>query len=150
MAGTFSNLNFHVVFSTKNRDDLIFPELEEELYRYISGIIKGEEAVLLKLGGIQNHVHLVIRLKPRHLIPDIIKKIKAHSSKWINKHEKINGRFSWQVGYGVFSVSESQLPHTIEYVENQKKHHQRMTFKEEFVGFLEKNGIQYENKYLWD
>ena len=150
MAGTYSNLNFHVVFSTKNRDPIITDELEEELYRYIAGIIKGEGAILLKIGGTENHVHLVIRLKPIHFIPDMLKKIKANASKWINDHQKINGRFSWQVGYGIFSVSESQLPHTIQYVGNQKEHHLRITFKEEFIRLLEKNGIQYDPEYLWE
>ncbi len=149
MAGTYSNLNFLVVFSTKNRDPIITPALEQELYPYIAGIIKGEEGILLKIGGTENHVHLVLRLKPRHVIPDILKKIKANSSKWINEHKKINGRFSWQSGYGIFSVSKSQLPQTIQYVGNQKKHHQRVTFKEEFIGFLEKNGIQYDLEHIW-
>jgi putative transposase len=149
MAGTYYNLNFHVVFSTKNRDPIITPELEQELYPYVAGIIKGEEGILLKIGGTENHVHLLLRLKPRHVIPDMLKKIKANSSKWINEHKKIVGRFSWQGGYGIFSVSESQLPKTIEYVENQKKHHQRVTFKDEFIGFLEKNGIQYDPEHIW-
>jgi len=150
MPGTYSNLNFHVVFSTKNRDAIIVSELEEELYRYIAGIVKGEGANLLKIGGTENHVHIVVRLKPTYSIPDILKHIKANSSKWINDRQKIHGRFSWQAGYGIFSISESQLPHTIEYVGNQKQHHQRISFKEEFVGFLEKNGIQYDKKYLWE
>ncbi len=149
MAGTYSNLNFHVVFSTKNRDPIISPALEQELYPYIAGIIKGEEGILLKIGGTENHVHLVTRFKPRHVIPDMLQKIKANSSKWINEHKKINSRFSWQGGYGIFSVSESQLPRTIEYVGNQKKHHQQVTFKEEFIGFLEKNGVQYDPEHIW-
>ena len=98
MAGTYSNLNYHVVFSTKNRDPLISPALEQELYPYIAGIIKGEEGILLKIGGTENHVHLVIRLKPRNSIPDMLQKIKGNSSKWINEHKKINSRFSWQGG----------------------------------------------------
>jgi len=150
MAGTFSNLNFHIIFSTKHRDAVITPELEKELYPYIAGIIKGEGAILLKIGGTENHVHLIARLKPTHDIPDILKKIKANSSKWINKQQKINGRFSWQLGYGIFSVSESQLPNTIKYVGNQKEHHHRATFKEEFIRFLEKNGIQYDLEHIWE
>ncbi len=149
MAGTYSNLNFHVVFSTKNRDSIITSKLEAELNRYIGGIIQGEGALLLKIGGTENHVHLVIKLKPRHSIPDILKRIKANSSKWINDHQKIDVPFSWQSGYGIFSVSESQLPHVLEYVANQKKRHHNKTFKEEFVQLLEKHEIEYENEYVW-
>jgi putative transposase len=150
MPGTYSNLNVHIVFSTKNRDAIITPELENELYPYIAGIIKGEGAILLKIGGTENHVHLVIRLKPTHGIPDVLKKIKANSSKWMNDRKKINGRFSWQTGYGIFAVSESQLPQTIKYVSNQKEHHRQISFKAEFIRILEKNKINYDTKYLWD
>ncbi len=150
MAGTYSSLNFHVVFSTKNRDNIIASKLEAELQRYIAGIIQGEDAVLLKIGGTENHVHLLVRLKPRHSIPDILKRIKANSSKWINDCNKSDGRFSWQVGYGIFSVSESQLPRVLEYVANQKKRHRNITFEEEFIQLLEKHEIGYEIKYVWD
>jgi putative transposase len=148
--GTYSNLIFHVVFSTKDRVPLINEMLENELHRYITGIIHGEGAVLFKIGGTENHIHIVMKLRPRHFIPDLLKRIKANSSKWINDHHKIEGRFSWQVGYGVFSVSESQLAHIIAYVENQKTHHCHRTFEEEFVQFLEKHGIEYDSKYLWN
>ena len=150
MAGTYSNLNFHIIFSTKDRENKITSKLEEELHRYISGIAQGENAILLKIGGTENHVHLVIKLKPRHSIPDILKRIKANSSKWINDHQKIDNRFAWQVGYGIFSVSESQLPHVLEYVANQKKRHHHKTFQEEFIQLLEKHGIEYELEYLWE
>ncbi len=150
MASTYANLIFHIVFSTKNRASLIKPELTVELYKYIAGIIKSEGAMLLKIGGTENHVHLVTRLKPTHSIPDLLRKIKANSSKWINENNKTDSRFSWQSGYGVFSVSESQLESLIDYTSNQKKHHHRKYFKEEFIQLLEKHKIKYELEYLWE
>ncbi len=150
MAGTYSNLNFHIVFSTKHRDPLIDEYLEPELHRYISGIISGEGGQVLAINGTDDHLHIVVKLKPKHVAPDLLKKIKANSSKWVNDHRKIDGRYSWQVGYGIFSVSQSQLDKVILYVKNQKQHHQTKTFQEEFVILLEKNGIEYDPKYLWD
>ncbi len=149
MAGTHSNLLNHIVFSTKGRLNLISGAFEEELYRYITGIIQGEGAKLFKIGGTENHIHIVTKLKPSHFIPDFLKRIKANSSKWINDHNKIEGRFSWQVGYGIFSVSESQLPYVVSYVENQKSHHKHQLFEDEFVQLLDKHGIDYDPKYLW-
>jgi REP element-mobilizing transposase RayT len=128
---------------------MITAELEKELFRYIAGIIKGEEGILLEIGGTEDHIHLVLRLKPRHVIPDILKKIKANSSKWINDNKKITGRFSWQAGYGIFSVSESQLSNTIKYVGNQKEHHRRLSFEDEFIRMLNKNNIEYDLEFLW-
>ena len=148
--GTYSNLVNHAVFSTKGRMPLINEIIEDELYRYITGIIQGEGVQLFKIGGTQNHIHIAMKLKPRHYIPDLMKRIKANSSKWVNDQHKIEGRFSWQVGYGIFSISESQLAHVVSYVENQKSHHCRQTFEEEFVLLLEKHGIEYDPQYLWD
>ncbi len=150
MARTYANLIYHIVFSTKNRDPLIKPELEVELYKYIGGIINGEGAILLKIGGTENHIHLATRLKQTHSIPDFSRKIKANSSKWINENNKTDSRFSWQGGYGIFSVSESQLENLIDYIANQKKHHHRKEFKEEFIQLLEKHKVKYELEYLWE
>ena len=149
MAGTYSNLIFHIVFSTKNREAIIGSNTEVELYQYITGIVQGEKAGLLKINGTNNHVHLIVKMKPTHSIPDIIKRIKANSSKWMNKHRKINRRFSWQSGYGIFSISESQLPQVIKYVADQKKHHKHRSFKEELLQLLDKHRIDYDPKYLW-
>jgi len=150
MPGTYSNLNVHIVFSTKRREPLINDYLEPELHRYISGIISSEGGQVLAINGTEDHLHIVVKLKPKHAVPDLLKKMKANSSKWINDHRKIDGRYSWQVGYGIFSVSQSQLNKVISYVKNQKQHHRAKTFQEEFLILLEKNGIDYDPKYLWD
>ena len=150
MGGTYSNLNYHIVFSTKGRRTLITPKLENELYQYIAGIIRGEGATLLKIGGTNDHIHLVIKLKPIHSIPDLLKRIKANSSKWINENKKIGTHFSWQTGYGIFSISESQMPVVLQYVATQNKHHQSKSFKEEYIQLLEKHRSEYELKYLWE
>ncbi|MDM8523394.1 IS200/IS605 family transposase [Desulfococcaceae bacterium HSG8] len=148
--GTYANLIFHIVFGTKNRVPMITPKLETELYPYIGGITREEDGIMLSINGTEDHVHIVAKLKPRHSIPEILKRIKGNSSKWINDNKKIGGRFSWQIGYGIFSVSESQLPSVLGYVANQKKHHQKKTFEEEFIQLLEKHGIEYDPKYLWE
>jgi len=150
MPGTYSNLNVHIVFSTKRREPLINASLEPELHRYIAGIISNEGGQVLAINGTKDHLHIVVKLKPKHVVPDLLKKIKANSSKWVNDHRKIDGRYSWQVGYGIFSVSQSQLNKVILYVKNQKQHHQTKTFQDELVILLEKNGIDYDPTYLWD
>jgi putative transposase len=150
MAGTYHNLIYHVVFSTKNREPMISPQIEEELHRYIAGILQGEGAVLLEIGGTENHVHIVARLKPMHSIPELLRRIKANSTKWINNKQKTQDRFSWQIGYGIFSVSESQLAPVVDYVANQKQHHRKRSFKEELIQLLRRHRIEYEDKYVWN
>ena len=150
MPGTHSNILFHIVFSTKRRYPIIHEALEPELYQYISGIISGEGGHVLAINGTPDHIHIIVRLKPKHIIPDLLRRIKANSSKWLNEHRKIKGKFSWQTGYGIFSVSESQLGAVISYVGNQKGHHREKTFQVEFVGMLDKHGVDYDPQYLWD
>jgi len=149
MASTLTELIYHIVFSTKNREPIINPEIQEKLYRYITGIIKKDDAKLLQSGGIEDHIHLVIKMKPTHTLSELVQKIKGHSSKWINKQKDVNNKFSWQEGYGAFTVSESQLPMVIKYVKDQEKHHKEMSFKDELVIFLKRHHIEYDEKYLW-
>ena len=150
MPGTHSNILFHIIFSTKRRYPLIHDQLEVDLYKYITGIISSEGGQVLAINGTPDHIHLVIRLKPTHIIPDLLRRIKANSSKWINDHRRIDGKFSWQTGYGIFSISESQLGKVISYIQNQKVHHREKSFRDEFVGLLDKHGIDYNLQYLWD
>ncbi len=149
MGSTLSNLVYHVVFSTKNREPLIIPAVRDDLYRYIGGIIKKEKGVLLQIGGMPDHLHLVVKLNPVHSLSDIMKNIKAGSSKWINDQKMLMGRFGWQEGYGAFTISESQLPDVIRYVNEQEKHHQRLSFKDEFILFLKRHRIEYDDRYIW-
>jgi len=149
MSQTLTNLLYHVVFSTKNRENIIFDELREELYPYIGGIIKNEKGCLLSVGGTNDHIHLLIKLSPVNTVSYILQQIKGSSSKWI--HEKHQNRlFSWQRGYGAFTVSESNLSNVIKYIKNQHEHHNKLTFREEYLKLLKKHNIKYDEKYLWD
>src|SRR3972149_2175894 len=109
MASTLTNLTYHVVFSTKDREPLIVPSLKDRLYSYIGGIIRGEGRALIEAGGIAVHVRLVTRFKPEPSVATMVKTLKAKSSKWVNEEGLLRGRFSWQTGYGAFTVSVSQL-----------------------------------------
>lgn len=123
MAGTFTNLLYHVVFSTKKREPMIFDIFQQRLYEYIGGIIRGKNGRMLSIGGIEDHIYLAVKLKPVEAISTTIGELKGKSSKWINDNRFLEGRFSWQVGFGAFSVSESQLPSVVKYIESQKEHH---------------------------
>jgi len=149
MGSTLTNLIFHVVFSTKNRKPIINNEIKDELYNYLGGIIKGEGAVLIQTGGMPDHIHIILKLKPVHSLSDIIQKIKGNSSKWINQQNKLTGQFAWQDGYGAFTVSESQVPVAVRYVKEQEKHHKKFSFKDEFIQILKLHQIEYNEQYLW-
>jgi putative transposase len=149
MSQTLTNLLYHIIFSTKNRENLISNKLREELYPYIGGIIKNEKGHLLSIGGMDNHIHLLTKFSPVNTVSYMLQHIKGSSSKWIHeKHE--NKSFSWQRGYGAFTVSESNLFNVEKYIKNQHEHHRKLTFKEEYLKLLKKHNILFEEKYLWD
>ena len=150
MPSTYTNLLYHIVFSTKDRIPLIANDFEEELYRYIGGIIRTEGGVQLEIGGTNDHLHILAKIKPAVAVSDILAKLKANSSKWINDHKMKMRKFGWQEGYAAFTVSESQVTAVREYIRNQKEHHRKQTFQEEFVALLERHGIEYDPEYLWD
>ena len=149
MSQTLTNLLYHIIFSTKDRKNLISDELRKELYPYIGGIIKHEKENLIMIGGTNDHVHLLAKLHPANTVSNMLQQIKGGSSKWI--HEKSQNRlFSWQRGYGAFTVSESKIESVRQYIENQYKHHKKLTFKEEYKKLLIKHNIVFDEKYLWD
>ncbi len=150
MAGTYTNLLYHLVFSTKNRIPLISEKLQQDLYSYIGGIIRGEGGTLLEIGGMTDHVHLLTKLKPTKSVSELLNRIKAKASKWANEEKVKMRKFGWQDGYAAFSVSESQIASVRRYIQDQKKHHRRQSFQEEFRALLEKHGIDFEERYLWD
>ena len=150
MASTLTNLLYHIVFSTKHREPLIATELRPELHKYIGGIIRGERGVLLEIGGMPDHLHIVTRFRADVSVAEMLRLIKCNSSKWANERPDKRFRFEWQTGYGAFTVSESQLGSVRNYVRGQEQHHRKMTFQEEFVAMLKKNGIEYDERYLWD
>jgi len=148
MANTYSQLYVHLVWSTKEREDLIDMDLQDRLYKYMGGITNGEKATLLAIGGIANHVHLLIGLPLTLSIPLLVKQLKGSSSRWINEDFKGEKSFSWQVGYGAFSVSTSLVPVVKRYIDRQEEHHKHTTFEEEYYALLTCHGIQFEEKYV--
>jgi REP element-mobilizing transposase RayT len=150
MPASHTNLLYHIVFSTKERRPLITPALQAELYPYIGGIVRSERGILLDVGGMPDHVHLVARLRADVALADLVRLVKANSSKWANERRDLTDGFAWQTGYGAFTVSQSQLPTVRQYVQTQERHHRRKTFQEEFVALLKKHGIEYDERYLWE
>ena len=149
MAGTYTNLLFHVVFSTKERRRLITPVIEDELHKYIGGIVRNLEGDLLEANGDMDHRHLLLVLKPKFALSDVVRDIKANSAAWLNKRAKSIYKFGWQDGFAAFTVSESQAPRVSGYIRNQKQRHRRMSLKDELVELLKKNRVGYDERYLW-
>ena len=148
MADTFTNLLYHLVFSTKDRHPLITDDIRERLYEYMGGIIRGEGGSLLEIGGVPDHVHILARFKPDVSVSEMIKRTKAKSSKWLNEQPWRPDRFQWQAGYGAFSVSESRAPAVRTYIQRQPEHHARVSLRDELATLLEKNGIEFDERYL--
>ena len=150
MANTYSQIYIHIVFAVKGRQNLIRAEIREELHKYITGIVTNRDQKLLSIFCMPDHTHLLIGLKPSISISDLVRDIKAGSSKFINDNKLIKGRFSWQEGFGVFSYSRSQIDTVIKYIQNQEKHHHKKSFKEEYVELLKKFEVEYDEKYLFE
>jgi len=149
MANTYTQLYFHIVFAVKGRNNLISLNWKDELYKYITGIISNKDQKLLIINGMPNHLHLLIGTKPTCNLSDLIRDIKANSSKWINEKRFINGKFEWQTGFGAFTVSQSGVTKVIHYIKNQEEHHRVKTFKEEYIDFLKAYNIEYKTEYLF-
>ena len=150
MAHTYTNLMYHGVFSTKHRRDLLTPDLMAELAKVVGGIIRDRDGKLLAMGGIPNHVHLLSIFHPKHAVSDVFRDIKAVSSNWI--HRRFSGLrdFAWQEGYGAFSVSRSNVGNVEQYISRQAEHHRRRTFQEELIVLLERHGIDYDRRHVFD
>jgi len=138
----------HVVFSTKGRVPLIDAEWRSDLHAYIGGCLKRLEAFPQEIGGVADHVHLLIGIKAVHAIADLVKETKRVSTESVRESKHVRG-FAWQEGYGAFSVSKSAVLPVREYIQQQEKHHQKRTFQEEYREFLEKHGIDFDEQYLW-
>jgi len=150
MAQTYSNILLHIVFSTKNRDPVIDQELRPRLYEYIGGIVRGEKGMLHEIGGTDDHVHMLLRWRTDEAVATLLRNLKSHSSGWIHKTMPKQSGFWWQAGYGVFSVSQSQLRKVKAYIQGQEEHHRHRAFKEEFVALLKAHSIDYDERYIWD
>ena len=150
IAGTFSQLYIQTVFAVKGRENLIDKKWRDELCKYISGIIKGKVQKSIIVNGVADHIHCFTGLKPNMSISDLMRDVKNNSSKFINDKGFVKDKFSWQEGYGAFSYSHSQIEQVYNYILNQEMHHQKKTFKEEYLEFLTKYEIEYKNEYLFD
>ncbi|HET6890163.1 MAG TPA: IS200/IS605 family transposase [Pyrinomonadaceae bacterium] len=149
MNRTFTNLLTHLIFSTKNRDPMIVLEIEPELHRYLGGLTRDLKGKAYGINGTIDHVHMLVSLPPVVSISDALRYLKANSSGWV--HNKWPSKpFAWQLGYGAFSVSKLSVPEVLRYIARQKEHHRKVTFKEEFLEFLIKYGIEYDERYIWD
>ncbi|HRN42886.1 MAG TPA: IS200/IS605 family transposase [Vicingus sp.] len=147
---TYSQLYIQVVFAVKNRQALIKEDWEERLYQYITGIVQSKGQKMLAINGVSNHIHIFINIKPSCSIADLVREIKKSSNKFINENKFTPFKFQWQEGYGVFSYSHSHIDRVAKYVMNQKEHHRKKTFKEEYMEMLQKMNVDYDNKYLFD
>ncbi|MBV5340443.1 MAG: IS200/IS605 family transposase [Deltaproteobacteria bacterium] len=148
MPSTHLSLHYHIVFSTKNHVPLITNEWRERLHAYLGGIIRDLGGVPESVGGVDDHVHLLIGLKATHRLCDVLRDLKHSSSKWA--HETIGIKeFGWQDGYGAFTVSENRREAISHYIQNQETHHCTKTFQEEYLEFLRKVGVEYDERYLW-
>lgn len=149
MASSFTSLRFHVVFSTKNRMKWITGEWEEELYSYLAGILREERGRLLEGNGMDDHVHLLVALRADQSLAEILRILKSNSTRWIHEKWKDRWRFQWQRGYFGVTVSQSQVERVRQYIRNQKQHHRRVSFQEEFLRLLKAYGIEYDERYIW-
>ena len=147
---THHGILVHVVFSTKYRKPHLAADWRDELFAYIGGIVQDHKSTLLKAGGIEDHVHLLLRIHPEYAISKTIQILKANSSKWINEQRKVRGRFHWQAGYGAFSVSQSSADRVKQYIANQVEHHRKQTFEAEYLRILDKHLVQYDRKYVFE
>ncbi len=150
MANTYSQIYIQIVFAVKGRQNLIAKENREELNKFITGIVTNREQKLLAIFAMPDHVHILVGLKPSISISDLLRDIKAGSSKFINDSKWIKGKFNWQEGFGTFSYSKSNLDNVVKYILNQEERHQKKTFKNEYLDFLEKFEIEYDSNYLFD
>ncbi|HAV63347.1 MAG TPA: IS200/IS605 family transposase [Verrucomicrobiales bacterium] len=150
MAGTFHNLKFHLVFSTKGRDRWLTEVLRPRVWEYLTGILKGEGAKVLAIGGVEDHVHILFGWRTDEAISVLVRNLKANSSKWIHQTFPELAEFRWQEGYAIFSVSESQVERVKHYIAGQKEHHRVKSFQEELVEFLKAHNMPYDERYLSD
>ncbi|MCO6484753.1 MAG: IS200/IS605 family transposase [Saprospiraceae bacterium] len=148
MANTYTQLYVHVVFAVKGRANLVARQWKEQLYSYITGIIRQQGQKLMIINGMPDHVHILIGLKPDCNLSELVRDIKAHSSKWINLQKFVVGKFEWQTGFGAFSVSQSRVPDLVRYILNQEEHHRVKTFRDEYVDFLNAYQIDHKPGYL--
>jgi putative transposase len=150
MANTYTQSYFHLVFAVKNREALINKEWKNELEMYIAGVIRNHRHKLLAIGCMPDHIHIFIGYNVNHLIPDLVEEIKTSSNAWIREKKYSRFKFEWQIGYGAFTHSHSQIDQVVKYIRNQHIHHKKKTFRQEYLEILRKNEIQFSDTYLFN
>ncbi len=149
MANTYTQIHVHAVFAVQNKVSVIHQSWKDELYKYISGIVKNNGHKLLIINGMPDHIHILFGMRPNQSLSDLMQDIKGSSSKWVNDKNLTKGRFSWQEGYGAFAYSKSQLPQIIRYIEKQEEHHKKKTFIEEYKEILRLFEIEYDERFVF-
>ena len=150
MSHTYTNLLTHVIFSTKDRRPYLDADLKPALFPYMGGIIRETGGKALSINGPTDHVHLLVSLPPNTALADTVRMVKANSSRWVHQKWASREAFAWQSGYGAFSVSQSNMEDVLQYIAAQEEHHKRISFQDEFVAFLKKHGIAYDERYIWE
>jgi len=150
MANTYTQVHIHSVFAVQNRMSLINKSWQERLYQYMIAVIQKYGHKVLSIGGMPDHVHILFGFRPTQALSNLIQEVKRDSSGWINKEKLVMGRFSWQEGYGAFSYGKSQIPDVANYIEMQEKHHIKRTFREEYLEFLRKFEVEYDERYIFN
>jgi REP element-mobilizing transposase RayT len=150
MPQSLSKVYVHIIFSTKNRQNLIDVKIEKSLYEYLGGICKGLECNPVRIGGHKNHVHILCLLSRKVSQMKLLEEIKKQSSKWIKTKGQAYSNFYWQDGYGIFSINPTEIDKVIKYIQLQREHHKYKSFQEEFIAFLKKYKIEYDERYIWD
>ena len=149
MAHTYTNLLAHVIFSTHDRAPLIADPIRADLHAYLGGILRELRALPIAIGGTADHVHFLARLPADLAVADCLRVVKANSSRWVKEKWPERRSFGWQNGYGAFSVSESSRASVIHYIQEQAKHHQKLSFQDEFLALLERHGVEFDERYIW-
>ena len=147
---TYTQIYIQVVFAVQGRDSLIHPDWETNLFKYITGIVQNKEQKMLAINGMPDHIHFLIGMKPTCCLSDLVREIKKSSNEFIKENHFTKYKFNWQEGFGAFSYSHSQLDTVIAYIMNQKKHHKKKTFQEEYNELLEKFEVSHDKKYLFE
>lgn len=140
----------HAIFAVQGRENIILRKYNNELFKYISGILNNNKQYSLAVNGHRNHVHVFFEMHPTTSLSDIMRIVKTNSSKWINKNKFVMGKFGWQDGFGAFTYSRSQRDNVIQYIMKQESHHKTRTFREEYLDFLEKFQVEYDDRYIFE
>ncbi len=147
MAHSYTKLLYHLVFSTAKRQPLITEKLRSPLYDYLGGTVRGLDGVAIELGGVEDHVHLLVRMPRTIAVDEFLQKLKANSSGWVTRANGI--KFNWQRGFGAFTVSESQVEKVRRYIQNQVEHHRKVSFEQEFKAMIKAHQVEFDEEYLW-